>query len=237
LNHSDNMAILQHHNAVGHLVCAGHVVRDDHTGHVKVALQPQDQLVDNVSAYGIQPRSRLVVQHHFGIQGDGPGQGDTLSLAPGELRGPARLQPVQTDEVQFFRDDPGGLFLRVLAVLRQRKADILGNGHGVEQRALLEENAEPPPHGHQPWFGEIVDALAVEIDSAAVRAKQHDDVLEQHALAGAGLTDDHGGPPPLQGQINALEHLQLAEALTHAAELDDGAVLCFAATHARSLQQ
>ena len=51
----------------------------------------------------------------------------------------------------------------------------------------------------------------------AVRSQQPDDVLEQHAFAGARPADDHGALAALDLQVDVVQHALFAERLADAA--------------------
>src|SRR5687768_16823466 len=52
----------------------GNVMGDDHGGHAELLLNRVDQLADRGRGRGIEPRGRLVEQHHLGVQGERAGQ-------------------------------------------------------------------------------------------------------------------------------------------------------------------
>jgi hypothetical protein len=56
---------------------------------------------------------------------------------------------------------------------------------------------------------------------SAIRAKQSDDVFEQHALAGSGTPDNYRRLATFDLEIDIVEHALPAERLAHAAKLDD----------------
>src|SRR4051812_19600994 len=78
------------------------------------------------------------------------------------------------------------------------------------------------PDVHQLSLGQIVDALAVEIDFAAIGFEQADDVLEQHALAAAGCADDDQAFATLDLQRHAAQHALAGEGFVQIVELDEG---------------
>ena len=65
---------------------------DDHAGRLLGLLGLEDQLVDHVAHDRVEPGGRLVVEHHLGVERQGPGQADPLPLAAGEL---GRLLPLE----------------------------------------------------------------------------------------------------------------------------------------------
>ena len=54
----------------------------------------------------------------------------------------------------------------------QLVADVFTHGQRIEQRALLKHHAEVGAHVHQIVFVHVVDALAVDENSAGVRLEQ-----------------------------------------------------------------
>jgi len=59
---------------------------DDQASHLMVAAGAQDQFVDDVAHDRVQAGGRLIVEHEFGVQNQGPGQADPLAHAARKLR-------------------------------------------------------------------------------------------------------------------------------------------------------
>ena len=101
----------------------------------------------------------------------------------------------------------------------QREQHVLLDGEGVEERRVLEEHAELRADPVELEVAHRHDVLAVDEDLAAVRLEQPDQVLHQHRLPRARPADDHVDLAALDLQVDAAQHLVLAEALVQAADL------------------
>ena len=74
----DDLAVVEHREAVGDAEGRVHVVGDHQRGHTEAVLQVDDELVDALDVGGIQTRGGLVVEDDLGLDGDGPRETDTL---------------------------------------------------------------------------------------------------------------------------------------------------------------
>ena len=102
----------------------------------------------------------------------------------------------------------------------ESEPDVLEHVHRVEERAVLEDVADRGPERGQLLALELPDVLVVDNDLALVRADQADDRLEQHALAGAGRTEQRQRLALVHDEIHAVEDHLRAEALGDATDLD-----------------
>ena len=82
-----DFAFVEHDDAVGDFEGAVHVVGDDDAGDFQLALQLENQLVDDVGAHGIKAGGGLVVEDDAGVEGDGAGEGDAFFLSAVERFG------------------------------------------------------------------------------------------------------------------------------------------------------
>ena len=96
-------------------------------------------------------------------------------------------------------------------MLPQRKGHVLGDRHAVEQRRLLKQEPEARPLPRQFALAQQGQIAAVEVDFAARRPHQPDDRLEHHRLAAAALADDRHRFAAGDLQIEAAQHLLVAE--------------------------
>ena len=62
--------------------------------------------------------------------------------------------------------------------------------------------------------------MGIDDDFTAIRFHQADDVFEQHTLATAAATEDHRGLAALDFEIDAAQHLLVAEALVQVTDAD-----------------
>ena len=129
---------------------------------------------------GVQVGKGLVKQQHVRLDAQGAGQGHTLLLAAGQtLRQPlgVLVHVHQLHElVRLFAD----LVLRQLPVL-QAELHVLPHGHVGEDGVVLEHHADVALGGVQ-----VVDAVVVEVEVAALDAVKAGDHPQQGGLAAAG---------------------------------------------------
>src|SRR5690606_28723344 len=103
-------------------------------------------------------------------------------------------------------------------------------GHVLEHRHVRVERVVLEHHGDAALGGgKLVDALAVDVDRAAVDLLQPGDGAQQGGLAAAGRADEDGELLLLDRQVDAADHLHVAEALHQLVDLHIGhaAALCF----------
>jgi hypothetical protein len=105
--------------------------------------------------------------------------------------------------------------------LQEREVDVLGDRHGVKQRAHLEDQANFPPHSEQGCLVEVVDAPCVVEDLAMVRTEKTHDVLEHHRLATARRAHDHRGLGGFKVHAHTIEHPLEAKGLVDVYQGDD----------------
>ena len=212
---------IEHHHAVGHLLRRAHVVRHHDAGDRMMLARAEDQLVDHVAHDRVEPGGGLVVEHDLGLHRQGAGQSDPFSHAAGKL-GRLLAHDVlgQSHLGQPGQHDPPNLFGRLARVLPQRKGDVLGDRHAVEQGRLLEEEAEADPLPGQLLLAQFGEVPAVEMDRAAAGTQQPDDRLQQHRLAAPALADHGQGLAAGNRQADAAQHVLPAELHAHLLQLD-----------------
>ncbi len=137
---------------------------DDDARHAHGAFEFDDELVDAVGADGVEPGGGFVVEHDAGFEDDGAGKGDAFALTARKLSGQFFLDSVEVNGCERLRD----LFLSFrggeLGVLDEGEGDVLGDGHGIEERAHLEEQPDLEADGAQLALAEGVDTPPVEVD-------------------------------------------------------------------------
>ena len=83
------LAVGHHGHAVGDRAHERQVVGDEQHRQPEVALQVGEQLDDRRLHEHVERRRDLVADEHVGLAHQGPGDGDALALAPGQLVGVA----------------------------------------------------------------------------------------------------------------------------------------------------
>jgi len=191
---SNNLALVQHDNAVADLVGAVHVVGYDHTGHFQLSLQLQNEFVDNIRGDRIQAGRRLVVQNDFRIQGDRAGQGDTFFLPAGQRCRIIVLKSVHPDQCQLLLNQLVQRFvIGDFVMLANREGNVFINRQAVEQGAHLKTKAVPGADRGKPTLVQVIDPFAFEIYGALAGPLQGDQMFHEYGLAAAGRADDDGG--------------------------------------------
>ena len=111
----------------------------DHDDGASVFLvQFVEQFHDFGSHLGVQVTGRLVGKDAIGIADDGPGDGDTLALAAGELRREVAHAVRETD---LFEHGDGGFtaFLGADLTVKKGQFDIIKYVQRIDQMERLED--------------------------------------------------------------------------------------------------
>ena len=150
-------------------------------------LVPGAQIIDNLRlGGGIQRRQRFIQQKYCGIDHQGAGQCDSLSLptrnlpglAPAQMRDAERLQNGSAALLALLSDQPGETVLNV----------ALGRQMG-KQRQVLKHVTNPPEPGRDINSERTVEQdLLLCRDSACVRPDQPGYAVEQSGLPCPGRT-------------------------------------------------
>ena len=109
-------------------------------------------------------------------------------------------------------------------MLREGEPDVLGDGPGTEERAVLEQDAHALEHGPPRVVVERGKVFAEHLDRAAIRRLQSQDRAQQDGLAGSGAADDRKDLAAPDFQIDAVMDRLRAEAGDEIAHADDGLV-------------
>src|SRR5258707_6402065 len=140
---------------------------------------------------GIQTRRRLVQKPKLGFETERPCQRGAFAHAAGKLRrvlGPGiRRQPHQR-QIQFRQLAEGVLGHRM--IFAQRQLNVLRNGQGTDQCAILKRHAAASHQGAAVAGRQLLHVLAVQLDGAGIRRPQSQYRAQQHGLSGAGAADD-----------------------------------------------
>lgn len=153
-------------------------------------LHTDDQTVDIHTAQRVQAGCRFVVKDDLRVQGDGPGQADTLLHATGQVVGHHVFNAFQADEAQLFLDDALNRRFIVFRMLAQAKGDVLADGHGIEEGRILKDHAHVAAHGCQLFFIEGGNVFIMKEDLPFRRLLQPDDQAQDRTLARAAGTED-----------------------------------------------
>jgi hypothetical protein len=100
---------------------------------------------------------------------------------------------------------------------QEPEGHVLPDGHGIEQRAALEQHAEAREKGIAVALG---DVRAIQLDRAAVRFDKAEDAFEKDGFSGARAADHNEALAGLHGQVDAAQHLLGAEGFGDLGEPD-----------------
>jgi hypothetical protein len=162
----------------------------------------------------IEIRERLVEQEDPGLAHDRPTDGDALTL-------PARELPRSSGEQLLDLQHPGrrlhALFDLGAAHLHvlEAEGEVLPDRHVRVERVRLKHHGEAALR-----CAELVDAVRVDPDLARRHALQPGDHPKQGRLAAARRPDEDAELAVLHAQIDAVDDLDVTEALNHAIELE-----------------
>ena len=187
-----NGALLNDQHPVGEGQSLLRVVSDDDGGQVILPGNGLDPVFDGLLDDAVQSRQRLIQQQDPGLHHHGPGQGDPLLLAAGELVDAlAQMLPQaqQVDELLHLR------FRGDIRPVPQAVGDVLADVQVGEQGVVLKDDVEAPLlHGRA---GQI---LPVVKDTAAVCVHDAQDQVQQRGLSAAG--------GPQNGDDLSISHLK-----------------------------
>ncbi len=173
---------------------------DQHEGQAAAALQVRQQVEDLRLHRDVQGRGRLVEDDDVRVRRQGPGNGDALALAAGELVRVA-LQVFAADAylLRHLGGDLTHLCHRGVAQGEQRLGDDL-----PDRQARVEGRLRVLEHDLH-----VAVALAVAgvgpAQVAAAGLDQAHEQLRQGALAAARFADDAQGFPGAQFQVDAVQ--------------------------------
>ena len=144
-------ALVQNDDAIGEFHRLVLVMSDENRGEPGFLMDFAQPAAQILSHAGVKRAERLVEQQHARLDGERAGERHALALAARKLRRIASAEPIELHQLQQFRHARGDLGARRTRCSRTRveaEGDIVGHGHMLEQRVVLENEADPPlPHG------------------------------------------------------------------------------------------
>ena len=154
------------------------VVGDVDEGDAQLALDSLELNLHLLPQFQIERTQRFIEKEHFRLVDDGPGQGDPLPLAAGQLVGVAVAEAGKSDQGESRRHPPATILARDVAHL-QAVFDVRGHRHVREEGVVLEHGVGRPRVGRH--RGHIFSA---ELDPAGIRTLETGDEAQQRSLAG-----------------------------------------------------
>jgi len=188
---------------------------------VNLVVEPAEPAPKPLANLGVECSEGFVQQQHLGLDGQRPGEGDPLPLAPGELPGVAALERFKLDQPEQLAHAGVDFGLRRAARLGadpQPKGNILEDGHVPEQGVVLEHEADPPAAD-----GLAGHVLAVEKDRAVVgevKRFQPGDDPQERRFPRARRPQQGDQLSVRDVQRHAVQREEVAKTLADVADLD-----------------
>ena len=189
-------------------------MRDENGRHVHLLVEPAQPVAQLRAHAGVERAERLVQEQHLGLHRERAGQRHPLALAARELRGVAVRERLQLDELEQLVDARSNLGLRPLAH-GQPEADVVPDGHVLERRVVLEDEADPALLRRE--RGRV---LARDHDLAGVRLLEPGDHAQERRLAAAARPEQRRQRARLDHERDVVERGERSEPLGHAPCLD-----------------
>ena len=215
----DDLAVVHEEHIVAHLAGKAHLVRDDHHRHAVGGQLAHDveHLADHLR---VQRGGRLVKEHHIRVHGQRAHDGHALPLPAGEVLRPGIPLVNQADALQqrprlLLRRLPGGF-----AYAHRGNGDVVLHLQVRKQVELLEHHAHALAQDAELLLARGGHVVALEDDAAGGRLFQQVHRAQQRALARAGRADEHQHVALAHAHADALEHVQLAEALVQVVDFN-----------------
>jgi hypothetical protein len=179
-------------------------------------------VVDGIDENGVEAGGRLVEEDDLGLVDESPGDRHALAHATRDLGGVLVPHVGEADLLELLLHPILDLRRFQAGFLPEREGDVLGDRHGVEEGAPLEDHPVALADAVQLAPAQARDLGAVHRDRPRVGAEQSDEVLEQDRLAAAAPADDHHDLAGGDVEIDAAQDRLAAEALVEVLDPDHG---------------
>ena len=205
------MAAVHKEDPAAHFPGKAHLVGDHHHGHALVGQLLHD-FQHLAHHFGVQGGGGLVEQHHLGLHGQSPDNGDTLLLAAGELGGIGVRLLLQAHPLEQGGGGVVGLGLAHQLGADGSQGNVLPNGHVGEEIEVLEHHAHLPPDQVDVGLG-VGDGGALKGDGALGGGLQQVEAAQEGGLARAGGPDDDHFLPGIDVLGDVVQHQMVPEGL------------------------
>ena len=181
-------ALVHEHDLVGDLHRLLLVVRDEDRRHVHLVVQAPQPGPQVLADACVERAERLVEQEHLGLDRKRSRESHALALSARQLRGVVVGPAGDLDEVEQLVHAFADLGPRPLPDL-QPEGDVLANGHVLERRVVLEDEADAA------LLRRLArDVHAVELYGSGLRLLEPgDDAQERRLAAAAGAEQRRQG--------------------------------------------
>ena len=210
-----HVSALEHEHAVREEERALQVVRDHDRRDAAFLVEAADEAVDGDGRHGVESGGGLVVEDDVVAAHDRAGEACALLHAAGDLGGIAVRRVRQLHGGERLAHARVDLVLRESAVLPQRERHVLLHGEPAEQRAALEEVAEPIANRLEVRTRGRGNLHVVEPHASARGREEAHEMLERDGLARAGRSHHREDLALFDRKAHAREDLPALEALHH----------------------
>ena len=216
-----NSTVAEESDAIGDVVDAGHVVGDDDGSDLEVVFESADEVIDGIGDDGVEAGGGFIVEDAFGVPDDGAGEADAFTHAAGEFDGHFVEVFFEFDDAEGFADAFFEFFVVADAGFVEGEGDVLGDVHGIEEGAVLEEDAEFAADGAELAFFHVRDIGAVDGDGALIGLEEADEMFEEDAFSTATGADEDGALAAGDSEVDALEDVLVSEGFMDVVDLEE----------------
>ena len=190
------------------------VVGDEHGCYADLELDPSDLVAKPNPNLRVEGREWLIEEKHLGPDGQRPGKGHALLLAPRHLVGVPVRKAGQADQLERFHGAAATVGAADLAHL-QAEGDVLPGGHMRKERVSLKHH--PCISFVRRQTGHIVAADDHPPTVCLLEARQQ---AQGRRLAATGRPDEDQELPFVDREVKRVDRRHVAEPLRHPGELD-----------------
>src|SRR3954447_2156888 len=214
----DDLAEVHHRDLGAEVPHDREVVGDEQERDAELLLDALEQ-VDHLGLdRHVERRDRLVGHQQLGVEGEGPGDADALTLAAGELVGePVVVLGVEADDLEQLLDPVEDLVLRDDVVDAQRSAHDRSDRVPRVERGVgvLEDHLDLAAQRLEVTLADLGDVVALEDDVTAGGREQAGDQPAGRGLAAPGLAHQpqRAALDDLEG--DAVDGLDVADRAVH----------------------
>jgi hypothetical protein len=198
-------------HAVAQPLRLGAVMGDVQHRHFPRLPQPVQHVDQLIASVVVERTERFVQQQDRRTRGECPAERDPLLFAAAEISGQPIEQGRQFQPRRQFLD-PLGDCRALLPAYIERESEVVADGHGIEQRAILRDVTDASIGGSK-----LRRLAASETNRSAFQWPQPGNGFENGGLAATALAHEHGVFAARNGEGNARQReLSLANG-----EVDD----------------
>ena len=137
----DDFSLEQHHHVIADFQRLSHVMRHHHARHLQLALQNEDEFIDDIGPDRVQPGGRLVVEDYLGSMAMARARATRLRCPPDSSAG-IFFRVSGRPTISVSGRPARSICSWVCWFPRPRESDIGLDRHGIEQCPALEQKAK-----------------------------------------------------------------------------------------------